>query len=232
MKLLIVEDETKLARSLQGALQKAGHAVDLAGDREEALDYLRVYPYDLVVLDLSLPRRDGFEVLRSMRGRGLNAPVLVLTARDDTTSKVRGLDLGADDYLVKPFDLQELLARVRALLRRWGPERSGELKAGDLRLDPAGKKASRGGRRILLTAREYQLLELLLRNKNRAVSREIIYDHVWSSDFAGSLKIVDVHVSYLRSKIDDDFAPRLLRTVRGHGYVLQDGEESTHEPLP
>jgi len=206
--------------SLRTALLQAGHAVDLAPDGEAALDFLRVYPYDLVVLDLSLPRRDGLEVLRWMRQRRIHSPVLVLTARDDTSSKVRGLDLGADDYLVKPFELQELLARVRALLRRPGGERSGELVAADLRLDPERKRVSRGGRPITLTAREYQLLEFLMRNKNRVLRRETIYDHVWSSDFTGTTKIVDIYVSYLRAKVDEGFGLRLLRTARGHGYML------------
>jgi len=227
VKLLVVEDEPKLARGLRSALLQAGHAVDAAGDGEEALDFLRVYAYDLVVLDLSLPHRDGFEVLRSMRRRGIQSAVLVLTARDDTPSKVRGLDLGADDYLVKPFDLQELLARVRALLRRPGGERAGPLVAADLTLDPERRSVSRSGRPITLTAREYQLLEFLLRNKNRVVSRETIYDHVWSSDFTGPTKIVDIYVSYLRGKIDEGFGRRLLRTVRGHGYMLS---EDPHDP--
>jgi DNA-binding response OmpR family regulator len=226
MKLLVVEDEGKLAGSLRAALKRAGHVVDIAGDGEMALDYARVYSYDLVLLDVMLPKLDGFEVLRRLRGRRNPAPVLMLTAREDVSSKIRGLDTGADDYLTKPFELDELLARVRALLRRRGPDRSGLLSACDLVLDPATKVVSRAGHRLPLTAREYQLLEFFLRNKGRVVSREVIYEHVWSSDFSGTLKIVDVYVNYLRTKIDHDFQPKLLQTVRGLGYVLREEDDA------
>jgi DNA-binding response OmpR family regulator len=224
MKLLVVEDEPKLARSLQSSLESAGYAVDLALDGEQALDYAGVYAYDLVLLDVMLPRLDGFQVLKRLRDARFPAPVLMLTAREDTRSKVRGLDLGADDYLAKPFELEELLARIRALLRRDATDRSALLRAADLLLDPAAKKVTRAGRPLALTAREYQLLEFLLRNKGRVLSRGAIYDHVWSSDYTGNLKIVDVYVNYLRSKIDEGFEPRLLATVRGLGYVLREGE--------
>jgi DNA-binding response OmpR family regulator len=227
VKLLVVEDEEKLARSLRAALERAGHAVDIASDGETALDFACVYSYDLVLLDVMLPKLDGYEVLRRLRGRGDPSPVLMLTARDEVSSKVRGLDAGADDYLTKPFELDELLARVRALLRRRGPERSGLLTVCDLALDPAAKTVRRGDRRLSLTAREYQLLEFLLRNKGRVLSREVIYEHVWSSDFSGTLKIVDVYVNYLRSKIDRDFHPKLLQTVRGLGYVLREEEDAS-----
>ena len=156
----------------------------------------------------------------------------MLTAREDTRSKVRGLDLGADDYVAKPFELEELLARIRALLRRDASDRSALLRIGDLVLDPAGKSVSRAGRSLTLTAREYQLLEFLLRNKGRVMTRDVIYDHVWSSDFTGNLKIVDVYVNYLRSKIDEDFEPKLLATVRGLGYVLREGDPMSHEIGP
>lgn len=225
MRILLVEDEPKLAASLRGSLERLGQAVDVAGDGEMALDYARIYPYDLMVLDVMLPKLDGFEVLRRLRSRRVHCPVLMLTARDDIASKVRGLDLGADDYLAKPFELDELLARVRALLRRPGPERSGLLTIGDLVLDPAAKAVSRAKRRLSLTAREYQLLEFLLRNKGRVLSREVIYEHVWSSSFSGTLKIVDVYVNYLRGKLDRDFHPKLLQTVRGLGYVLREEED-------
>lgn len=222
MKLLLVEDEDKLARSLRAALEQAGHAVDVASDGEMALDFARVYSYDLVLLDLMLPNLDGYGVLRWLRRRGDAAPVLMLTAREDVKSKVEGLDTGADDYLTKPFELDELLARVRALLRRRGPERSGLLTLADLVLDPATKAVTRADQRLSLTAREYQLLEFFLRNKGHVLSRDVIYEHVWSSDFSGTLKIVDVYVNYLRGKIDRDFRPKLLRTVRGLGYVLRE----------
>jgi DNA-binding response OmpR family regulator len=226
MKLLVVEDEEKLARSLRAALEHAGHTVDVASDGEMALDFARVYSYDLVLLDVMLPGVDGYGVLRWLPRRGDAAPVLTLTAREDVKSKVRSLDTGADDYLTKPFELDELLARVRALLRRRGPERSGRLSIADLVLDPATKAVTRADQRLSLTAREYQLLEFLLRNKGRVLSREAIYEHVWSSDFSGTLKIVDVYVNYLRSKIDRGFHPKLLQTVRGLGYALREDQDA------
>ena len=222
MKLLLVEDEFKLSRSLRSALGREGYSVDVALDGEMALDYAEVYEYDLILLDVMLPKLDGFEVLKRLRSKRFAAPVLMLTAREDTRSKVRGLDIGADDYVAKPFELEELFARIRALLRRRGPDRSGLLQALDLLMDPASKRVSRGGRALSLTAREYQLLEYLLRNKNRVLSREVIYEHVWSGDFSGTRKIVDVYVNYLRSKIDQGFEPKLLQTVRGLGYVLSE----------
>jgi DNA-binding response OmpR family regulator len=222
MKLLVVEDEPKLARSLRGSLERAGYAVDLASDGAAALDRAEVYEYDLVLLDVMLPKLDGFEVLKRLRDIRFRAPVLMLTAREDTSSKVRGLDLGADDYLAKPFDLEELLARIRALLRRDATDRSASLRIADLVLDPAAMSVTRAGRLLTLTAREYQLLEFLLRNKGRVLSRDVIYDHVWSTDYVGNLKIVDVYVNYLRSKIDEGFRPPLLATVRGLGYVLRE----------
>ena len=226
MKVLVVEDEPKLARSLRGSLERAGYAVDLAFDGEAALDYAGTYDYDLVLLDVMLPKLDGFQVLRRLRDHRFPAPILMLTAREDTKSKVRGLDCGADDYVAKPFELEELLARIRALLRRDASDRSAMLRIADLVLDPAAKRVSRAGRSLPLTAREYQLLEFLLRNKGRVMTRDVIYDHVWSSDFTGNLKIVDVYVNYLRSKIDEDFEPKRLATVRGLGYVLR---EEGHE---
>lgn len=232
MKLLVVEDEPKLAQSLLGSLERAGYTVDLALDGEAALDYAGIYEYDLVLLDVMLPKLDGFHVLRRLRDARFRAPILMLTAREDTRSKVRGLDLGADDYVAKPFELEELLARIRALLRRDASDRSALLRIGDLVLDPAGKSVSRAGRSLTLTAREYQLLEFLLRNKGRVMTRDVIYDHVWSSDFTGNLKIVDVYVNYLRSKIDEDFEPKLLATVRGLGYVLREGDPMSHENAP
>ncbi len=227
MKLLVVEDEPKLGAILRAALERAGHTVDLARDGEAALDYAAVYEYDLVLLDVMLPKLDGFEVLERLRRGRFQAPLLMLTARSDTKSKIRGLDFGADDYLAKPFDLEELLARVRALLRRTGPERSVLLQVRDLTLDPKAKRVSRSGRSLSLTAREYQLLEFFLRNKNRVLSRDVIYEHVWSSEFTGSLKIVDVYVNYLRAKIDHSFEPKLLQTVRGLGYVLSERSHAT-----
>ncbi len=222
MRILIVEDEMKMADALQRALRQAGYTVDVARDGDHALDHLLVSEVDLFLLDVMLPGKDGFAVLKELRAQRCRTPCLMLTARDDTASKVRGLDLGADDYLAKPFDVAELLARIRALLRRGGPERSAVLRAADLELDPAAMEVRRGGRRIAVTVREYQLLELLLRNKNRVMSRDSIFERIWASEFAGSTKVVDVYVNYLRGKIDQGFDRKLVHTVRGIGYMLQD----------
>lgn len=221
MRVLVVEDERTLAVALCRMLRDVGYLVDCAVDGDEALAYVAAYQYDVVVLDAMLPHRDGFATLEAMRQRRCSAAVLMLTARSDLPSRVRGLDLGADDYLTKPFEREELLARIRALLRRSIPERDAVLSAGDLTLDPATREVSRGGSVIPLTAREYQLLEFLLRNKNRVQSRERIFEHVWSGTYVGSLKIVDVYITYLRRKLDDDRTTKLIQTRRGHGYILQ-----------
>ena len=222
MRVLVVEDEPVLADALARTLRHAGYVVDRAADGDEALEFAAAYAYDVVVLDAMLPRRDGFAVIRSLRERRCASAVLMLTARADLDSKVRGLDLGADDYVTKPFEQEELLARIRALLRRPGDDRGGVLAAADLALDPASRRVTRGGSPVPLTRREYQLLEFLLRNKNRVQSRERIFEHVWSEDYVGSLKIVDVYVTYLRRKIDDGREVKLIQNHRGHGYVLQE----------
>ena len=221
MRVLVVEDEPVLANALCAMLRQAGYAVDGAADGEEALAYTDAYRYDVVVLDLMLPRLNGFEVVQTLRRRRCESPVLLLTARGDTASKVRGLDLGADDYLTKPFERDELLARIRALLRRPAQDRTSVLAAADVTLDPATRQVTRAGSVVPLTAREYQLLEYLLRNKNRVLSRERIFEHVWSSSYVGSPKIVDVYMTYLRRKLDDNRDPRLIHTLRGQGFVLR-----------
>ena len=221
MRILVVEDERKVASFLRQGLQEEGHAVETAADGAAALDLLLEGPgYDLVVLDLMLPKRDGFDVLKSLRERKVQTPVLVLTARDGVADKVAGLDLGADDYLTKPFSFDEFLARVRALLRRGGGQRTPILKVADLSLDPATRTVTRGSRRITLTAREYALLEYFLRNVGRVLTRPMIAQHVWGLDFDTESNIIDVYVGYLRRKIDGEGEPRLLHTVRGAGYTL------------
>ena len=221
MRILVVEDERKLASALRQALEGRGYCVDLAHDGEEALDYFAANEFDLVLLDVMLPKQDGFHVVRQLRARRCSVPVLLLTAREDTESKVRGLDSGADDYLAKPFDLPELLARIRALLRRGTGERAATLAAADLEVDPAAMTVRRAGRWLSLTTREYQLLELLMRNNNRVLSREAIFDRIWAGHFGGTVKIVDVYINYLRGKVDHGFEPKLLHTVRGVGYALR-----------
>ncbi|HEV8615867.1 MAG TPA: response regulator transcription factor [Methylomirabilota bacterium] len=223
MRILVVEDERKVAKFIRQGLEEEGHAVEVAADGVTALDLLLGGPpYDLVVLDLMLPGRDGLGVLRSLRERSIDTPVLVLTARDALPDRVRGLDLGADDYLTKPFAFEEFLARVRALLRRATARRDPVLRVGDLTLDPATRGVARGRRRISLTTREHALLEYFMRNTGRVLTRPMIAEHVWGLDFDRESNIVDVYVGYLRRKIDGDGEPRLLHTVRGAGYTLKE----------
>jgi DNA-binding response OmpR family regulator len=221
MRILVVEDEPKLARTLRWGLEEQGYAVDVAGDGQEGYELAVGGPYDLIVLDVMLPEMDGFELCRRLRAAGERVPVLMVTARDTVDDRVAGLDRGADDYLVKPFALRELLARMRALLRRDGPARTPVLRVGDLELDTVTREVRRAGRAIELTSKEYAILELFLRNPNRVLSRAQIADHVWDYDFASMSNVIDVYVGYLRRKLADDQEPRLLRTVRGAGYQLR-----------
>jgi DNA-binding response OmpR family regulator len=222
MRILVAEDERKVASFIRQGLEEEGHAVEVADDGETALDLIVAGPpYDLIVLDVMLPKRDGFAILRAMRGRGVKTPVLVLTARDSVADKVAGLDVGADDYLTKPFAFEEFLARVRALLRRGSDARTPTLRVGDLLLDPARRDVRRGERRITLTTREYALLEYFMRNAGRVLTRPMITEHVWGLDFDPESNVVDVYVGYLRRKIDVEGDHPLVRTVRGAGYTLK-----------
>ena len=222
MRILVVEDERKVASFIRQGLEEEGHAVEVAGDGAAALELLLGSPpYDLVVLDVMLPRRDGLDVLKTLRARGVRTPVLILTARDAVADKVAGLDLGADDYLTKPFAFEELLARVRALLRRGTDQRASVLRLGELTLDPVTREARRGRRRIELTAREYSLLDYFLRQSGRVLTRPMIAEHVWGLDFDSESNIIDVYIGYLRRKVDGPGEPRLLHTVRGSGYVMK-----------
>src|SRR5229473_5049688 len=221
MRILVVEDERKVASFIRQGLEEEGHAVEVTGDGASALDLVLAEPgYDLIVLDVMLPKRDGLDVLKTLRGRGVTAPVLILTARDAVADKVAGLDLGADDYLTKPFAFEEFVARVRALLRRSSGRADPRLQVADLSLDPATRAVTRGRRRIALTAREHALLEYFLRNANRVLTRPMITQHVWGMDFDPESNVVDVYVGYLRRKIDAVGEPRLVQTVRGAGYML------------
>jgi DNA-binding response OmpR family regulator len=222
VRILVVEDERKVANFISQGLQEEGHTVEVAKDGEAALDLLRHGPpYDLIVLDVMLPRLDGFGVLRGARAAGVRAPVLMLTARDAVADKVTGLDGGADDYLTKPFSFDEFLARVRALLRRADGRREPMLRLADLTLDPATRAVTRGARRIELTAREHALLEYLLRNAGRVLTRPMLAEHVWGLAFDPESNVVDVYVGYLRRKLDGPGEVRLLHTIRGVGYVLR-----------
>jgi heavy metal response regulator len=222
MRILVVEDERKVANFIRQGLEEEGHTVEVAGDGASALELVLADDgYDLVVLDLMLPGRDGLGVLKAMRDRRVRTPVLVLTARDSVADKVSGLDLGADDYLTKPFAFEEFLARVRALLRRTGDQRTAVLRVADLTLDPITRAARRGQRRIELTTREYALLEYFMRNVGHVLTRPMITEHVWGIGFDAESNIVDVYVGYLRRKIDAEGERRLIHTVRGAGYVMK-----------
>jgi DNA-binding response OmpR family regulator len=221
MRFLVIEDEEKVARFVRRALEEEHYAVDLAGDGESALEQVEVIPYDLIILDLTLPKKGGLELLHLLRQRGSKIPVLILTARTSVEDRVKGLDLGADDYLVKPFAIAELLARVRVLLRRGGREPVARLQADDLTLDLVSHEVNRGGKKVDLTSKEYALLEYFLRNPNRVLTRSMIAEHVWDIHFDTFTNLIDVYVSYLRNKIDRGFKRPLIHTVRGVGYVLK-----------
>jgi two-component system OmpR family response regulator len=220
MRLLLVEDDEKLARSVTRGLRGEGYAVDLAVDGDAALVQSAVYDYDAVVLDVMLPGRDGFAVCRALRERGCWAPVLMLTARDAVDDRIHGLDAGADDYLGKPFDFGELLARLRALLRRGPRERPASLTAGALVVDPATRTVRLRDQPVELTAREFAVLEYLARHVGDVVTRTELLDHVWDENFIGSTNVVDVYVGYLRRKLACDGGQAPIRTVRGVGFVL------------
>jgi two-component system OmpR family response regulator len=220
MRVLVVEDEVRMASLLRRGLSEEGYAVDLAGNGLEAVWRATEFSYDAVVLDVLLPGIDGFEVCRRLRDGGCWVPVVMLTARSDVADRVRGLDAGADDYLAKPFSFAELCARLRALIRRGAPERPALLEAGDLRLDPAGRRAWRGETELDLSAREFALLDFLLRNAGRVVTRTMILEHVWDVAFDPASNVVDQYVAYLRRKIDRPFGVAQLETVRGAGYRL------------
>jgi two-component system copper resistance phosphate regulon response regulator CusR len=227
MKILIVEDETKTGDYLRKGLSEAGFVVDLAGDGIDGLHLALTETYDLAVLDVMLPGIDGWQVLRGIRRAGREFPVLFLTARDEIDDRVHGLELGADDYLVKPFAFAELLARVRTLLRRGVKAKEPDsLSAADLELDLLRRRVTRAGRRIDLTAKEFTLLELLLRRRGEVLPRSLIASQVWDMNFDSDTNVVEVAVRRLRAKIDDRFEPKLIRTVRGMGYVLEIPEDA------
>jgi two-component system OmpR family response regulator len=220
MRLLVVEDEPRMAALLRRGLAEEGFVVDVAPDADEALWYAAECRFDAVLLDVGLPGLDGFSVLESLRRDGCWVPVLMLTARDAVPDRVRGLDLGADDYLVKPFAFDELLARVRALVRRAPPVRPAVLVVDDLTLDPARHLVCRAGVQIALTAKEFALLECFMRRADRVVSRAELVENVWDAAFDGDSNVVDVYVGYLRQKVDRPFGRHSLQTVRGYGYRL------------
>ena len=222
MRLLFVEDEPDLREVLKKQLQGSGYSVDACGDGLEALDYLQLTAYDAVILDIMLPGVDGLSVLKKMRTAGDKTPVLLLTARGSVEDRVAGLDLGADDYLVTPFAFDELVARLRVLLRRSNGQVSNVLQCGGLEMDLNSRRVSRDGRELQLSAKEFAVLEYLLRNQGVVLARETIENHVWDYDFEGGSNVVDVYIRYLRKKVDDGFEKKLIQTVRGAGYVLKE----------
>jgi heavy metal response regulator len=221
VRLLVVEDENKVASFIKKGLEEEGYAVDLAADGEAGLAMALERVHDLIILDIRLPKMDGLQVLRMLRQDKVTTPVLLLTVRATIEDKVLGLDAGADDYLTKPFAFQELVARVRALLRRRAEAEPAVLQVGDLSLDPARRTVVRGGVKIDLTAREFALLDYFMRNPGRVLTRTMIAEHVWDYSFDTSTNVIDVYVNYLRKKIDAEREPKLLHTVRGVGYMLQ-----------
>lgn len=224
MRILVAEDERDMNRLISRALEKEGYGVDSCYDGDEAMEYLQSADYDGAVLDVMMPGRDGFQIVKELRAGGSQLPVLFLTARDSVADRVKGLDLGADDYLIKPFDLEELMARVRVMTRRRTGQQTSIIEIGDLRIDTASQEVRRGDRIIELSSREYAILKYLAANQGRVLSREQIEDHVWNFDYEGGTNVVDVYISYLRKKIDLKGEEKLIQTVWGRGWMLRSGE--------
>ena len=222
MRILVVEDEKKVASFIKRGLEEEDFAVDVAFDGEEGLYLAENNPYDVILMDLMLPKKDGLTVIRELRAKDISTPVLCLTAKDSVEDIVSGLESGSDDYLTKPFAFGELLARVKALVRRISKDRGAEVHFADLRLDPVTHKIWRSDKEIDLTAKEYALLEYFMRNPNEVLTRAMIAEHVWDYTFDSFTNIIDVYVNYLRKKVDRDYDKKLIHTVRGVGYVLKE----------
>ena len=226
MRLLVVEDEKKLNELITKKLKKEYYGVDSCFDGEEAVRYVEGTEYDAIILDIMLPKLDGFEVIKRIRAKKNKVPILLLTARDNIDDKVKGLDYGADDYLVKPFIFEELMARIRVLLRRNSGNADNIITIANLKVDLDAKTVFRDDLLIKLSGREYSILEYLIRNKGKILSRERIEDHIWNYDYEGGTNVIDVYIRYLRKKIDDNYTPKLIHTIRGLGYVLRVDNEN------
>ncbi len=224
MRILVVEDEQSLNRIITKRLEKEGYSVDSCYDGEDALHYIDMGDFDAVILDVMIPKIDGYGVLKHIRSKNMDTPVLFLTARDSIDDRVKGLDLGADDYLVKPFVFDELLARLRAMIRRCAGETTNELQLADLTINTATRCVMRNGDKITLSAKEFDILEYLMRNKDTVLSRDKIESHIWNFDYSGGSNVIDVYIRYLRKKIDDPYDKKLIHTIRGVGYVLREEE--------
>lgn len=221
MRLLIAEDERHLNQILRQQFERHGYSVDTCFDGEEALSYIQSAEYDIVILDIMMPKRSGLDVLGDMRNKGNSTPVLFLTAKDSISDRVDGLDLGADDYLTKPFAFEELLARVRVLVRKKAGSTTNIYRLADLEVNSKTREVSRGKTVLSLSAKEFSILEYMIMNKNTVLSRSQLEQHVWSYDYEGSSNMIDVYIRYLRKKVDENFEPKLIHTVRGAGYVLK-----------
>ena len=229
MRILVVEDERDLNLLIQKVLKKAGYTVDGCYDGEEAQLHLLGAEYDAILLDVMMPKKDGYTLVRELREQGADTPVLFLTARDSVSDRVKGLDLGADDYLIKPFDFDELLARIRAMTRKHAGQRTNRFTAGDLILDVEQRRVTRGGEEVQLLPKEYSILEYLLRNKGKVLSREQIEDRIWNYEYSGSSNNVDGYMSRLRKKLDGGREQKLIQTVKGVGWTVREPEDGGGE---
>ena len=232
MRILLVEDDPSVVSFVRRGLREEHYTVEVATDGEQALFLAQTRDYDVMILDLILPKRSGLDVLRALRKDKVTVPIIILTAKDQLNDKVEGLNAGADDYLTKPFGFNELLARIQSLIRRRGNMVPTVLRAGDLEVDVLRRRVTRRGKELSLTSREYALLEFFLRYSNRVVTRTMLAEQVWDHDFDPLTNVIDVHVARLRRKIDDPFTPKLLQTVRGSGYILQVPEKPREKPQP
>jgi len=223
MRILVIEDEKKIANFVKRGLKEEGYAVDVAGDGEDGYSLITINfnEYDLIILDVMIPKIDGFSLCKKLREEKINIPILMLTGKDDVTDKVKGLNSGADDYLTKPFAFEELLARVRAILRMRGAHKVTKLEVGDIILDLLTHKVTRANKEIILTTKEFSLLEYLMRNAGNVVTRTMISEHVWDVNFDTFTNVIDVYITYLRKKIDGGFSKKMLNTIRGRGYILK-----------
>ena len=222
MRILIVEDEKKISSLIKRGLKEEGYAADIASDGQEGEFLAATNEYDAIILDVMLPRIDGVALCKILRERKIKTPIIMVTAKDAVSDKVKGLDSGADDYITKPFAFEELLARIRALLRKRDGQASTKIRVGDLELDPVSHKVARGDKDIALTTKEYALLEYLMRNAGTVVTRTMISEHVWDMNFDSDTNVIDVYVNYLRKKIDEGSKKALIQTIRGRGYLLKD----------